>query len=87
MTRGSMTQTRTFTYDTEGRLTSMTQTKTVTSTFTYNTDHTVATKVDVKNQLDPVTGMIVLDVVDGRIVCVEILYRDELRSRILRLLP
>ena len=37
--------------------------------------------------LDPATGMIVLDVVDERIVCVEILYRRELRSRILRLLP
>lgn len=37
--------------------------------------------------LDPANGMIVLDVVDERIVCVEILYRDDLRSRILRLLP
>ncbi|MBN8733644.1 MAG: hypothetical protein J0L64_24130 [Acidobacteria bacterium] len=37
--------------------------------------------------LDPAAGMIVLDVVEERIVCVEILYRDELRSQILHLLP
>jgi len=50
MTRGSTTQTRTFNYDTDGRLTSMTQPETGTTTFTYNTDYTVATKVDAKNQ-------------------------------------
>ena len=37
--------------------------------------------------LDPATGMIVLDVVDERIVCIEILYCDELQRRIHHLFP
>jgi hypothetical protein len=32
-------------------------------------------------------GMIVLDLVDDRIQCVEVLYRDEIRSRLKLLLP
>lgn len=37
--------------------------------------------------LDPERGMIILDVVDDRIVCVEILHRDEIRRKLLELLP
>ena len=32
-------------------------------------------------------GMIILDLVDGRVQCVEVLYRDEIRSRLKTLLP
>jgi hypothetical protein len=37
--------------------------------------------------LTPEKGMIILDVVDGKIACVEILYRDEIRSKLLKVLP
>jgi hypothetical protein len=37
--------------------------------------------------LDPEHGMIILDVVDGRIAAVEVLYRDEVRDRIAELVP
>ncbi len=37
--------------------------------------------------LDAEKGMIILDVVDGDIQCVEVLYRDEIRSRLQDLLP
>jgi hypothetical protein len=32
-------------------------------------------------------GMIILDLVDGGVQCVEVLYRDEIRSRLQTLLP
>lgn len=32
--------------------------------------------------IDPKAGMIVLDVVDGKIACVEVLYRDDVRAAI-----
>jgi hypothetical protein len=37
--------------------------------------------------LSPVRGMIILDVVDGQIASVEILYRDEIRKTLLKMLP
>jgi hypothetical protein len=37
--------------------------------------------------LDPEEGMLILDVVDGRIAEVEVLYRDEIREKIHALLP
>ena len=37
--------------------------------------------------LEPDKGMIILDVVDGRIHQIEILYRDEIRNRLHILLP
>jgi hypothetical protein len=37
--------------------------------------------------LNPSRGIIVLDVVDGRIVAIEVLYRPEVRERLLALLP
>jgi hypothetical protein len=32
-------------------------------------------------------GMIILDLIEGRIHCVEVLYRDDIRSRLCALLP
>ena len=37
--------------------------------------------------LDPIEGFLVLDVVNEEIVCIEVLYRDDLRARLLRLFP
>ena len=37
--------------------------------------------------LEPDEGMVILDVVDGRIKCVEVLYRYEIRSKLQELLP
>jgi len=37
--------------------------------------------------LDPSSGQLILDLVDRKIVCVEILFRDDLRNRVLRLFP
>ncbi len=37
--------------------------------------------------LNPKKGMLIVDVVDGKIVCVEALYRPELRERLLELFP
>jgi len=37
--------------------------------------------------LNPETGMIILDVVNGTIFCVEILYRDDIRAVLLEFLP
>jgi hypothetical protein len=37
--------------------------------------------------LDPSKGMINVDVVDGKVVEVEVLYRDDLRDKLLSLLP
>jgi hypothetical protein len=37
--------------------------------------------------LTPERGMIILDVDENRIACVEILYRDEIRNRLLDVLP
>ena len=37
--------------------------------------------------LSPTKGMIILDVVENNIACIEILYRDEIRKKLLRLLP
>ena len=37
--------------------------------------------------LEPDNGMIILDVVNGRIECVEVLYREEIRCRLQELLP
>jgi hypothetical protein len=37
--------------------------------------------------LDPKNGMIILDVVDERLAEIEILYRDEIRSRLNLLIP
>jgi hypothetical protein len=37
--------------------------------------------------LEPARGMIVLDVVDGRIAAVEVLFRDEVRTEVERLVP
>ena len=51
MTRGGTTQTRTFAYDTHGRLTSATNPENGTVTYTYNTDNTLATKTDAKSQV------------------------------------
>jgi hypothetical protein len=37
--------------------------------------------------LAPAKGMLVLDVVDGTIACVEVLYRDDIRQKLLAVLP
>lgn len=37
--------------------------------------------------LCPRKGMIILDVVEDRIACIEILYRDEIRQTLYKLLP
>jgi hypothetical protein len=37
--------------------------------------------------LNPAQGDLILDVVDRRITCVEVLFRDEVRNRVLALLP
>lgn len=37
--------------------------------------------------LDPEEGMLIVDVVDEKIATVEVLYRDEVRSVLLRLFP
>jgi hypothetical protein len=37
--------------------------------------------------LSPEKGMIILDVVEGNIVCVEVLFRDEIRSALHSILP
>jgi len=37
--------------------------------------------------LDPKKGMLILDILEERIVGIEILYRDEIRERLLELLP
>ena len=37
--------------------------------------------------LDAARGHLIVDVVDDHIVCVEILYRDEVRERLIQLLP
>jgi hypothetical protein len=37
--------------------------------------------------LHPQTGFLVLDVVDGKITCVEVLFRDDIRKQVLALLP
>ena len=37
--------------------------------------------------LAPERGMIILDIVDGRIVCVEVLDRDDVRKNLLEALP
>jgi hypothetical protein len=37
--------------------------------------------------LTPQQGMVILDVVDDRIAAVEVLYRDEVRDKLLKLLP
>ena len=52
MTRGGVTQTRTWTYDSlkRERLTSVTHPESGTTTFTYNNDGTVATKTDQRGQ-------------------------------------
>jgi RHS repeat-associated protein len=50
MPRGSTTQTRTFVYDTRGRLTSGTSPENGTVTYTYNSTNTLNTRVDAKGQ-------------------------------------
>jgi hypothetical protein len=35
--------------------------------------------------LDSIEGFLILDVVNEKIVCIEVLYRDDLRARFLRL--
>ena len=50
MPRGSTTQTRTFVYDSAGRLTSATNPENGTVTYAYNTTNTLATKTDAKGQ-------------------------------------
>jgi YD repeat-containing protein len=51
MTRSSTTQTRTFVYDpTTRRLTSATHPESGTVSYTYNSDGTVATRIDARNQ-------------------------------------
>ncbi len=37
--------------------------------------------------LGPAKGMIILDIVEEKIACVEILYRDEIRNKLLKVLP
>jgi hypothetical protein len=37
--------------------------------------------------LDPETGFLILDVLLDRIVLIEVLYRDEIRRRLLKLMP
>jgi RHS repeat-associated protein len=50
MTRGSVTQTRTFVYNNAGQLASATNPENGTVTYTYNTTGTLASKVDANNQ-------------------------------------
>ena len=37
--------------------------------------------------LDPATGMLILDVVDGAVTCIEVLYRDDVRAEVLARFP
>ncbi|MGC1188038.1 MAG: hypothetical protein WA871_11670 [Candidatus Acidiferrales bacterium] len=37
--------------------------------------------------LEPTRGMLILDVVDGKIACVEVLYRDSIRKTLHEALP
>jgi hypothetical protein len=37
--------------------------------------------------LEPSEGMLIIDVVDSRIACIEVLYRDEVRKVLHKLLP
>jgi hypothetical protein len=37
--------------------------------------------------LEPEKGMLILDVVEGKVACVEALFRDEIRPKLLALLP
>lgn len=37
--------------------------------------------------LNPSSGQLILDLVDRKIVCIEILFREDLRSRVLQLFP
>jgi hypothetical protein len=37
--------------------------------------------------LNPEDGYLILDVVDRKITCIEVLYRDEIRNQVLALLP
>jgi hypothetical protein len=37
--------------------------------------------------LEPEDGMVILDVVEEKIVCIEVLFRDAFRERVLELLP
>ena len=37
--------------------------------------------------LDPIQGMINVDTVDGRIVEIEVLHRDDVREKLLKLMP
>jgi hypothetical protein len=37
--------------------------------------------------LDAEEGMIIVDIVDGNIACVEVLHRDEIRDRLLDIFP
>jgi RHS repeat-associated protein len=50
MTRGGVTQYRTFNYTVGGKIASVVQPETGTTSYTYNADYTVATKIDAKNQ-------------------------------------
>ena len=38
-------------------------------------------------ELEPAEGFFILDLVDGRIVCIEVLYRNGIRDEVLRVLP
>jgi hypothetical protein len=38
-------------------------------------------------ELEPAEGYFILDLVDRRIVCIEVLYRQEIRDEVLRVLP
>ena len=38
-------------------------------------------------ELSPKVGMLILDVVDGKIACVEVLYRDDIRRAIHAVVP
>jgi RHS repeat-associated protein len=51
MTRGSITQTRTYVYNSAGELTSATNPESGTVTHTYNSDHTLQQKQDAKGQV------------------------------------
>ena len=37
--------------------------------------------------LDPAQGYLILDVVDKKIVCIEVLYREDIRKKVLHLFP
>ena len=37
--------------------------------------------------LEPANGMLVLDVVDGKVSCIEVLYRDDIREQVLKRFP